>query len=214
MPTTCCTPGSRAMRIAWAALVVGFGASPLLALVDRQVQAVAAAFAWAPALAVLRLGTWLGYGLIDIGLFLPLAVLEWWRGDRAGTVRALLGAAAVAAAGLLSQVVKNLLCRGRPNAPEAGIFFVEFPCFPATYQVASFPSGHATTAFAAAVLLAIWYPRGSGVFLGLAALVALSRVVLGSHFPSDVLTGALLGSMVSLAAHARLPGLRREPERW
>jgi undecaprenyl-diphosphatase len=213
MPTGCWTPGLRTVRLAWVALTIGVGLLPLVVLADRQAQVAAVAFfAWAPALALLGLGTWLGYGLLDIGLFLPLAGWAWWRHDRAASVRALLGAAAVAAAGLLSQIVKNLLCRARPSAPEAGLFFAEFPCVPAAYQVASFPSGHATTAFAAAVLLAIWYPRWSGAFLGLAMLVALSRIVLGSHFPSDVLAGALLGSAVSLAAYTRLPGLRRQAD--
>jgi undecaprenyl-diphosphatase len=105
--------------------------------------------------------------------------------------------------------VKNVVCRARPTAPGAGIFFAHFPCFPAPYAYASFPSGHATTAFAAAVLLALWYPRWAPIFAGLAALVGLSRIVLGSHFPSDVLAGALLGSLIALAVHGRFQAARR-----
>ncbi|MBI2115258.1 MAG: phosphatase PAP2 family protein [candidate division NC10 bacterium] len=111
---------------------------------------------------------------------------------------------------MLDQILKNIACRARSSAPEAGSFFSSFPCFPAKYAYASFPSGHATTAFAAALLLALWYPRASGVFVGLAGLVALSRVVLGSHFPSDVLAGALLGSAVALGVHAYVPAARRD----
>lgn len=145
---------------------------------------------------------------MDVGiLFLP-ALLGWWRGDRDLRNRGLLGAATVAAAGLLNQFLKNIACRARPGAPEAGSFFTNFPCFPAPYADTSFPSGHATTAFAAAVLLGLWYPRWAGAFFGLACLVAISRVVLGSHFPSDVLAGALLGGGVSLAVHAHLPSAR------
>jgi membrane-associated phospholipid phosphatase len=58
-------------------------------------------------------------------------------------------------------------------------------------------------------MLALWYPRSTGVCVGLAALVGLSRIVLGSHFPSDVLAGALLGSVVALAVYAYVPAARR-----
>jgi undecaprenyl-diphosphatase len=114
----------------------------------------------------------------------------------------------VAASGVLDQIVKNVACRARPSAPGAGLFFAKFPCFPATYVYASFPSGHAATAFATAVVLAFVYPRQTGVFLGLAVLVGLSRILLGAHFPSDVLAGALLGSGVALAVHATVPAVR------
>jgi undecaprenyl-diphosphatase len=142
--------------------------------------------------------TWLGYGPVDIGIPLAVGLVGWWRG-RAGFARCgVLGGLAVAVAGVLDQVVKNLTCRARPSAEGAGAFLSDFPCFPAPYDLASFPSGHATTAFALATLLSLWYPRWTGGFLALAALVGWSRIVLGSHFPSDVLAGAVLGCAVVL----------------
>ncbi|MBI4574249.1 MAG: phosphatase PAP2 family protein [candidate division NC10 bacterium] len=153
--------------------------------------------------------TRLGEGAVDIGIFLLVALSGWGRGERRLAIRGLAGAATVAGAGLLVRVLKNVACRGRPNGPAPGVFFTNFPCLPAPYAEASFPSGHATTAFAAAVLLACWYPRQGWVFLGLAGLVGLSRIVLGSHFPSDVLAGALLGSAVALAVHASVAAARR-----
>lgn len=150
---------------------------------------------------------------MDIGAIAALVLAGWLRQDADLRARGLVGAATVAGAGVLDQVLKNTLCRARPSAPEAGAFFINFPCFPAKYAYASFPSGHATTVFATAVLLTLWYPRWAGAWLGLAALVGLSRVVLGSHFPSDVLAGALLGSAVALAVHAYVPAARRGDRR-
>ena len=62
----------------------------------------------------------------------------------------------------------------------------------------SFPSGHATTAFAAAAVVGALYPRLRIPVYGLAALVGLSRVYLGVHYTLDVLAGAALGIALGL----------------
>lgn len=73
----------------------------------------------------------------------------------------------------------------------------------------SFPSGHATRAFAAAALLAMrarsW--RWGAPLLAYAVAVSLSRVYAGVHWPSDVLAGAILG----LAWAYAFEGIRRRP---
>jgi undecaprenyl-diphosphatase len=71
----------------------------------------------------------------------------------------------------------------------------------------SFPSGHATTAFAGAVALSYLWRRAAPLFFLLAAAIAFSRVYVGVHYPGDVLAGAALGSLVGLAwvAAFRLP---------
>jgi membrane-associated phospholipid phosphatase len=155
----------------------------------------------------LRYATWLGYGLVDIGILVAIGAIAWGAGDPGGVRRGLLGGSAVAAAGILDQIVKNLLCRARPSAAAAGAFFVGFPCFPAPYAMASFPSGHATTAFALAAVLSLWYPRWTAAWLALAAIVGCSRIALGSHFPSDVAAGAILGVAVALAFSRWVPGI-------
>ncbi len=58
----------------------------------------------------------------------------------------------------------------------------------------SFPSGHTLHAAAFAVLLSTFYPRLAPLLWGFASLVGVSRVVLGLHYPSDVLAGALIGA--------------------
>lgn len=148
--------------------------------------------------------TRLGYGGADIGLFLLILLVGWWAGSPATKRVGFSGALAVSGAGLLDQVLKHLLCRARPTAPEAGLFFVKFPCIPTGYLYASFPSGHATTAFAAATCLGLWKPRWAPLTFGLAGLVGVSRIYLGAHFTSDVLAGAILGTTVALLAWRRL----------
>jgi membrane-associated phospholipid phosphatase len=84
----------------------------------------------------------------------------------------------------------------------------------------SFPSGHAAGCFcvAAFVVLALpatWpaFPRRRQALVTLAAviasLVALSRVYLGAHFPTDVAAGALLGALVGTAAGGRYASMQR-----
>lgn len=60
----------------------------------------------------------------------------------------------------------------------------------------SFPSGHAAGSFAFAGFIAMIAPRWAPLAFAYAALVAASRCVLGVHYPSDVLVGALLGGVV------------------
>ena len=58
---------------------------------------------------------------------------------------------------------------------------------------AGMPSGHATTAFAVLVAFGTLWPRYRTVFLIYALLIAVSRVLVTAHYPSDVLAGALVG---------------------
>lgn len=60
----------------------------------------------------------------------------------------------------------------------------------------SFPSGHATLAFALATAISFRWPKAKGIAFTLAALVALSRVALGLHWPSDVVAGVAIGGGV------------------
>jgi len=64
----------------------------------------------------------------------------------------------------------------------------------------SFPSGHTMTAFSIALVVSYFYPGLEGPLYFLAASIGLSRIVLGMHFLSDVLAGAVLGSALGIAA--------------
>jgi membrane-associated phospholipid phosphatase len=108
-------------------------------------------------------------------------------------------AASIAAAG-----IKLVVERSRPPLAEPGL--QPAVSLPGDY---SFPSGHAATAFAAAAAVAVCYPRLRWAVLGLAALVALSRVYLGVHFTTDVVAGAALGTAIGLATALLGRRLRR-----
>ena len=100
-------------------------------------------------------------------------------------------ALAGAAAGIAAAVavgLKEAFDRARP--PVADPSFVSVVPPPGSD---SFPSGHAAEAFAAATVLAALHPRLRVPAFVLAALVALSRVYLGVHYPADVIVGAALG---------------------
>mgnify|MGYP005811406585 CR=1 FL=1 len=193
----------------WIGVGLGVLALPVVFLLDQALAAILRSHTLPWLVGILQYATWLGYGLVDIVLPVAVGAVAWGRGDRDGVRRGLLGGSAVATAGLLDQVLKNLLCRARPSAVDAGAFFKEFPCMPASYALASFPSGHATTAFALAAVLSLWYPRWTAAWLGLAAVVGWSRIALGSHFPSDVLAGAIVGVAVILAFFRWVPGARK-----
>src|SRR5208283_4016692 len=64
----------------------------------------------------------------------------------------------------------------------------------------SFPSGHTITAFAVALPLSMAYPEMAAGLLFCAVSVAISRILLGMHFLSDVLAGATLGTALAFAA--------------
>ncbi|MGI8400372.1 MAG: undecaprenyl-diphosphatase [Gemmatimonadaceae bacterium] len=63
----------------------------------------------------------------------------------------------------------------------------------------SFPSDHAILGFAVAVMVWRYNRRAGAVLLALALLMAIARVFVGAHYPADVLGGALLGSVTSVA---------------
>lgn len=66
----------------------------------------------------------------------------------------------------------------------------------------SFPSGHTTAGFSMAAILSIYFPSYCVLTYSLATVVGVSRVYTGMHYPSDVLSGAFLGTGFAMATHA------------
>jgi undecaprenyl-diphosphatase len=110
-----------------------------------------------------------------------------------------LGSAALASAtgiGLFIKL-KRIFNRRRPSAMEPHCWATLLP--PDQF---SFPSGHTITAFAVAIPLLHFYPTLAVGLIFCAVSIALSRIMLGLHFLSDVLAGCALGLGLGFAAIA------------
>ena len=97
---------------------------------------------------------------------------------------------AICLPGLAGTVVKRLIGRVRPS--ELGPYAYEPLSWRTEY--ASLPSGHTTIAFAALVAVGAVFPRARAILWVYAVLIALSRVVVSTHFPSDTIAGAAFGA--------------------
>lgn len=102
------------------------------------------------------------------------------------------------AAGLLTyRALKNRLVRERPFVGLVGI-----ECAMPPLDRYSFPSGHTLHAVLFTVLAVEAVPVLAAVLVPFAMLVAASRVVLGLHYPSDVIAGGLLGAALAATSIA------------
>lgn len=125
--------------------------------------------------------------MIGIGL-----AADAWR--RRPPLAAELATVSYAAAAGIDAGLKRAFERPRPPLADPAIHpLVRLP------HSSSMPSGHAATAFAAAVAVGLVHPRLRWPLLALASLIAVSRVWLGVHYPSDVIVGAGVGAAATFA---------------
>ena len=103
---------------------------------------------------------------------------------------------------LTAMTFKPLVSRARP-----WVAMENFAVLVTSSDPNSFPSGHTCAAFAFAVALCMTQPQrwAKGAALALAALMGFSRLYVGVHFPSDVLAGAVIGSLCGLLAGWMVP---------
>ena len=127
-------------------------------------------------------GNWL-----FLGLGMGINLIE----DSGGLQMATRSIDSVVSSSLLSELLKKTTHEKRPDGSGHS----------------SFPSGHATAAFAAATMQSEYHPIQTPLWVAGASLIAASRVKLHRHYVHDVLAGALLGSAVSEAELYRRRGL-------
>jgi len=140
--------------------------------------------------------TFLGNGVFSVVVFVIFLLQRRWSQATQVMVAFLLSA-------LVAQILKNLFSMPRPKqffAPGQYHYFIDGVT---GLGFASFPSGHTTSIFALATLLAIFTknPKAKIAFLLSGIAVGYSRIYLGQHFLGDVLTGSCIGTLTAVLVH-------------
>jgi membrane-associated phospholipid phosphatase len=137
--------------------------------------------------------TYMGDGVFSVIVIVLFLVRRHWSGAIQVTAAFLLSA-------LVAQILKNIFSMPRPKeffAPGKYPYFIDGVT---NHGFASFPSGHTTSIFALATILALFTPKQQTklVYLFAAVLVGYSRIYLGQHFLGDVLMGSLIGTIIAV----------------
>jgi undecaprenyl-diphosphatase len=142
--------------------------------------------------------TWLEHGFNGIEtwgtILIAVAAAALWllARPRESPKWKLASASALAAGGLaflVNQAIHAAWDRPRPYESHGGVYHPH-----AHSTDASFPSDHSSAAFGIAVAVALFDPIVGAGFLLLAALIGIGRVIVGAHYPGDVLAGVLVGA--------------------
>jgi undecaprenyl-diphosphatase len=137
---------------------------------------------------IFQIASWLGNGIVWYAMILALPLLFGRTAVKPAIVMALTGALGV----LLYALLKRVFVRERPFITHAAIDRGAAPL-----DRYSFPSGHTLHAVSFTWQACAHFPELAWILVPLAALIAGSRVVLGLHYPSDVLAGAAIGAALA-----------------
>jgi undecaprenyl-diphosphatase len=136
------------------------------------------------------IGNKLGDGLTLVLLSLAIGGIGLWVNSDRWKFAGLYSLLAHGISGLLTQIIKHSLSRPRPRLMDTTHWDIG-PTLESGLD--SFPSGHTSGSFSMAMVFAYYFPKGKVLWFGLASYIAICRVIKGSHFPTDVLGGLLLG---------------------
>jgi undecaprenyl-diphosphatase len=129
----------------------------------------------------------LGNGVFWYSLMLALLL---WQG-----LSALAGVVHMIVAGAVGVVIYKWL-KGRTSRPRPYQCNEEIVCAVAPLDQYSFPSGHTLHAVLFTMVASAYFPWLAWLLVSFTVMVGLSRVVLGLHYPSDVLAGGILGAII------------------
>jgi undecaprenyl-diphosphatase len=133
----------------------------------------------------------LEYAFIALLAVLFLVTGKWRSvNGRRGVVAA--GFAALLALGM-AHIIADIWARPRPYVSHPGTHL-----FIPRSADTSFPSDHATAAFAIAVALLLRHRKAGWIAIGMAIVLCVARVAVGTHYPADVLAGAAVGTVAAL----------------
>ncbi|MBB6249099.1 phosphatase PAP2 family protein [Rhodanobacter sp. A1T4] len=140
----------------------------------------------------------LGDGLFWYALMAMLAVIGGERGRLAALHMALTGLTAL----LLYRLLKRWTRRPRPYRVCPGVIAHVPPL-----DEFSFPSGHTLQAVSFSIVAISWFPSLAPLLVSFTVLIAASRVILGLHYPSDVLAAIGIGCGLGTASLYLMPWL-------